>query len=144
MQGVEPVEELTAEQVEALAGGRTLRQQALQQAPPGRDNERMSRRLATALMQARAPRLHLTGLCCIASTTLRVCLASFSGVVGTRARWRPAHPSACEDGVARMSTGHMSMECLEPCLIGRVWMHILASDCCSPALHVLCWVANGT
>ena len=61
VQGVEPVEELTAEQVDALAGGRTLRQQALHQAPPGRVNERMSGRLAAALTQARAPSLHFTG-----------------------------------------------------------------------------------
>ena len=61
VQGVEPVEELTAEQVDALAGGRTLRQQALHQAPPGRVNERMSGRLAAALTQARAPSLHFIG-----------------------------------------------------------------------------------
>ena len=46
---------LNDEQVEALAGYRTLRQVALDYAAPDRDNRRLSQRLAAALMQARPP-----------------------------------------------------------------------------------------
>ena len=93
MQGVEPVEELTSEQVEALAGGRTLRQQALHQAPPGRINEKMSGRLADALMQARAkfasnrPLMH-------GEHRAALCSASLSGGVATQAWWCPLERSS--------------------------------------------------
>jgi len=54
-QGIPHVSEFNEEQIDAVAGGPTLRQVALDFVPPTREHRRASHRLAAALLQARPP-----------------------------------------------------------------------------------------
>jgi len=64
-QGIPHVSEFNEEQIDAVAGGPTLRQVALDFVPPTREHRRASHRLAAALLQARSPGA-LRGLCAAA------------------------------------------------------------------------------